>query len=114
MQHNLLSDKALDMVAGRFRILSEPVRLRILQRLQEGEASVGTLVEDLTLNQANVSKHLQLLHQAGVVNRRREGLQVFYRIADQSIFQLCNLVCGSLSDQLESELGAIQREPDTE
>jgi DNA-binding transcriptional ArsR family regulator len=114
VHHNLLSDKALDMVAGRFRILSEPVRLRILQRLQEGEASVGTLVEDLTLNQANVSKHLQLLHQAGVVNRRREGLQVFYRIADQSIFQLCNLVCGSLSDQLESELGAIQREPDTE
>ena len=105
----MLSEKALGMVAGRFRVLSEPVRLQILQVLQRrGESSVGPLVEELDLQQANVSKHLQQLYQAGIVDRRREGLQVFYRIIDPSIFDLCNLVCGSLTEQLESELNAVR------
>lgn len=108
MDHKSLSDKALGMVATRFRLLSEPVRLRILHTLQEREASVGTLVEELGLQQANVSKHLQQLYQAGIVDRRRDGLQVFYRIADDTIFELCDLVCGSLADQLESELDAVR------
>lgn len=108
MNHNPLTGKALEMVAGRFRLLSEPVRLRILQELQADEQSVGALVELLDLQQANVSKHLQLLHQAGVVTRRREGLQVFYRIADPSIFDLCNLVCGSIEQQLEHELDVVR------
>jgi ArsR family transcriptional regulator len=108
MDHKPLTNKALDLVATRFRLLSEPVRLRILQTLQGREQSVGALVDELGLQQANVSKHLQQLHQAGIVARRREGLQVFYRIADPSIFELCDLVCGSLAEQLESELGAVR------
>ena len=108
MDHKSLSDKALGMVASRFRLLSEPVRLRILHALQERESSVGALVERLDLQQANVSKHLQQLHQAGIVSRRRDGLQVIYSIADETIFDLCDLVCGSLADQLESELGAVR------
>lgn len=107
-----MSNKALDLVATRFRLLSEPVRLRILQSLQGQERSVGALVHELGLQQANVSKHLQQLHQAGIVERRREGLQVIYRIADPTIFQLCDLVCGSLAEQLESELGAVRGEQD--
>jgi ArsR family transcriptional regulator len=89
------------------------VRLRILQTLQEDESSVGALVDELGLQQANVSKHLQQLHQAGVVERRRDGLQVFYRIADSSIFDLCDLVCGSLTEQLESELDAVRGDEPT-
>lgn len=112
--HKPLPDKTLELVAARFRVLAEPARLRILQSLQAGELPVGALVEQLDLQQANVSKHLQLLHRAGLVERRREGLQVIYRIADPSIFQLCDLVCGSLEAQLEGALRAARGEDPAE
>lgn len=112
MSSKPLSDKTLELVAGRFRLLSEPTRLRILQSLRDEEASVSELVERVGLQQANVSKHLQHLHRSGLVERRREGLQVYYRIADPSIFALCELVCGSLEEQLEGELRAVRGDDD--
>ena len=99
-----LNENALEMVAERFRILGDPVRLRLLQLLADGERSVSDLVQASGSAQANVSKHLQHLLRAGVVSRRKEGLRVFYRLHDPRVLQLCEVVCGSLGDQLEREL----------
>ncbi len=97
---HVLSDDALALVARRFAILSEPMRLRLLQTLMAGEKHVNALAEATGGTQANISRHLQTLADAGMVSRRKEGLQVFYAIADPTIFQLCDLVCGSIEKQL--------------
>jgi ArsR family transcriptional regulator len=94
-----LSEEALALIARRFSLLAEPMRLRLLHALFEGEKSVNTLAEVTGGTQANVSRHLQTLTDGGLLSRRKEGLQVFYAIADPSIFQLCELVCGSLEKQ---------------
>ena len=102
-----LSEDALELVARRFAVLSEPMRLRLIQALFEGERSVGDLVAATGGTQGNVSRHLQTLTQAHVLARRREGLQVFYSIADPSIFRLCELVCGSLEKSLTRQADAF-------
>jgi len=94
-----LSDAALELVARRFAVLAEPMRLRLVQALFAGELNVNALVEVTGGTQANISRHLQTLTQANVLSRRKEGLQVFYAIADPSIYKLCELVCGSLEKQ---------------
>jgi DNA-binding transcriptional ArsR family regulator len=91
-----LPPKAIEQIARRFGVLSEPMRLRILQALFDGEKNVTELVADTGGTQANVSRHLQMLLQAHLVSRRKHGLQAFYTISDPSIFKLCELVCGSL------------------
>ncbi|WP_404425532.1 ArsR/SmtB family transcription factor [Nibricoccus sp. IMCC34717] len=91
-----LPPKAIEQIARRFGVLSEPMRLRLLQALFDGERNVTELVEATGGTQANVSRHLQTLLHAHIVSRRRQGLQVFYTIADPSIFKLCELVCGSI------------------
>jgi DNA-binding transcriptional ArsR family regulator len=88
-----MTDATLVLVARRFRTLGEPFRLRILQQLQVGEKTVGELVEALDGNQPNISRHLQLLHDAGLVSRRRDGNSILYSIGDPIVFELCNLVC---------------------
>ena len=91
---------ALELVAARFRMLAEPMRLRLLNELRDGEKTVTTLVEVTGAGQANVSKHLSLLADAGMVGRRKEGVNIYYFIVDQSLFELCNLVCGRLQREL--------------
>ncbi|MBS0664089.1 MAG: helix-turn-helix transcriptional regulator [Verrucomicrobia bacterium] len=103
----LMSNDALLQIARRFAVLAEPMRLRLLQSLFEGEMSVNELVEVTGGTQANVSRHLQTLAHAHLVSRRKEGLQVFYTISDPSIFRLCELVCGSLEQQLAQQAGAF-------
>ena len=98
-----LSDEAIAMVAHRFSVLSEPLRLKLIHALFGGERSVNTLVELTGGTQANVSRHLQTLTQAHFLARRKEGLQVFYSIADPTIFKLCELVCGSLEKQFAKQ-----------
>ncbi len=98
-----LSSEALELVANRFKIMSEPVRLRILQCLQEGEKSVTELTETVETSQPNVSKHLKILQTAGLVKRRQKGNTVFYAIADDSIFTLCEVVCDSLETRLKNQ-----------
>ena len=100
-----LTSAQLALVAERFKVLAEPARLQLLQALMPGELSVGQLVETTGLTQANVSKHLQLLLVHNLVARRKEGLFVYYHIADQSVFQLCELVC----NRLEREVRERQR-----
>ena len=96
-----LSREALELVAQRFRALGEATRLELLQALFQGERTVQDLVAATGATQANVSKHLGLLADQGLVARRREGLFVHYRIADDSVLALCELVCGSLARRLE-------------
>ena len=108
MEMARLSPEAIDLVAERFRTLGEPTRLHLLNELRHGERSVGDLVEALGATQANVSKHLQLLHAAGMVSRRREGTTIYYRVSDSSVFRLCELVCGRLEDTLERKRKALR------
>lgn len=91
-----LTPELLVLVAARFKALAEPARLEILNTLRRGELTVGELVEETGLGQANVSKHLQLLHGLGFVNRRKEGLFVYYGLADRTVFQLCDIMCGRI------------------
>lgn len=91
-----LTEDLLEHVAYRFKLLGEPMRLKILSSLREGEQCVQDLVEKTGAGQANISKHLSLLMTNGVVNRRKDGLHVYYYIEDESIFNLCNTVCDSL------------------
>lgn len=101
-----LSPELAELIAQRLRVIGDPVRIRLLDHLREGEASVASLTETLGATQQNVSKHLQVLHQAGIVGRRKEGTSVLYRIVDSSVFELCELVCGGLQRQL-SDLNAL-------
>ena len=96
----------LDLVARRFRTLGEPYRLRILQELEAGEKSVGELVAALDGNQPNISKHLQILFDAGLIGRRREGTSVLYEISDPMVLKLCALVCSSETAKSRRELEA--------
>jgi DNA-binding transcriptional ArsR family regulator len=91
-----MSPDAVNLVALRFRILSEPLRLQILQQLEGGMQNVTDLVNAVGSTQPNVSKHLKILQDGGLVARKQEGNTVFYSIADESVFELCDLVCGSL------------------
>ena len=93
------SGEALEMVAGRFKALSEPTRLKILSNLFQDEKTVNELVALTGLGQPNVSKHLSLLSEAGVVSKRREGLHIYYRIADNSVIELCQDAYDSLARQ---------------
>ena len=102
-----LSEKTLELVAERFRVLGDPLRLRLLQALEPGEKSVAELVAATGASQANVSKHLQLMLRAGVVERRREGLFSFYSVRDARVFQLCDAVCGSLAEHFARELSEL-------
>jgi DNA-binding transcriptional ArsR family regulator len=105
-----LPDPLVDLIAQRFRLIGEPMRIRLLDRLRAQELSVGELAIALGASQQNVSKHLASLHQAGIVGRRKDKNRVVYSIADESIFQLCEIVCGGLQSQLE-ELALILETP---
>ena len=107
MSKEILSDEALAMVASRFRLLSEPTRLKILQTLGRDEMNVTEMVEATGAMQANVSKHLSALLEAGVVSRRKEGLNAIYRVADETIFDLCDTVCARLKTQFENRQNAL-------
>jgi DNA-binding transcriptional ArsR family regulator len=93
-----LSAAHLEQVASQFRQLAEPTRLAILQELKSGPLAVSAIVAALeNTSQANISRHLKQLHQAGLLNRRRDGTQVIYSIDDPMIFDLCRLVCERLN-----------------
>lgn len=104
-----LDDNALELIAMRFRILGERMRLKLLHALDDREMTVAQLVEATGAGQANVSKHLSVLATAGVVSRRKDGLNTYYRVADDTIFGLCEVVCSSLGEQLASHHDAIVR-----
>jgi DNA-binding transcriptional ArsR family regulator len=98
-----VSEEMLQLIASRFKVLAEPMRLRILHAVQPGEQTVTRIIEITGASQANVSKHLAVLTRAEMVGRRKEGLNVFYSITDPVIFELCDLVCNKLRGQLKTK-----------
>jgi len=96
-----LSDEALVQVAAYFQALSEPTRLQILNLLREGERNVGELAQLCGYSAANISRHLSLLTRHGLVRRESRGNSAYYRIADESVYALCDLVCGNISRKME-------------
>jgi DNA-binding transcriptional ArsR family regulator len=99
----------LDDIAEWLKAMADPTRLRILHSLQEGEKCVNDLLAGLSCSQANVSKHLAILRKAGLVDCRRDGSSVFYRIADPAVYQICGTVCDSLQRDLEGKQAELQR-----
>lgn len=95
-----LPDALVEVIARRFRLLGEPMRIKLLDRLREGSATVGELTEASGASQQNVSKHLGTLLDAGLVSRTREGNHARYEIADPILFDLCELVTGGLRRQV--------------
>lgn len=108
MNRQKLTPEALELIAARFRVLGEPMRLRLLIALESGERNVTQLVQATGANQANVSRHLQTLADAGILGRRKEGLNVLYHIADPGIFELCEGVCGSLQKRFGQQARAFR------
>jgi DNA-binding transcriptional ArsR family regulator len=102
MARTRLTPEKIELIAARFRALAEPARLHIMNALRTGEQTVGELVEATGFGTANVSKHLQHLHGAGFVTRRKDGLYVYYGLAGDDVFHLCDLMCGRLEAETES------------
>jgi DNA-binding transcriptional ArsR family regulator len=101
IQHPL-PDELIELIARRFRVLADPTRIKLLDLLRHREASVQELTKTIGSTQQNVSKHLGVLLEAGIVGRRKVGNYAYYSIADEGVFALCEEVCGSLAEQLES------------
>ncbi len=102
-----ISEDILERIAARLKAMGNPFRLRILQALHEGELSVSEIHTRVGGSQANVSKHLNVLRGADLVTSRREGVSVYYRISDASVFSICETVCDSLLHQASSEVAVI-------
>ncbi|HVZ45159.1 MAG TPA: metalloregulator ArsR/SmtB family transcription factor [Ramlibacter sp.] len=96
-----LSPEMLERVAAYFQALAEPTRLQILNLLRDGERNVGELAQLTGYTAANVSRHLSLLMRHGFVARDSRGTAVYYRIADPSVYSLCDVVCGNIAEQSE-------------
>lgn len=104
-----LSPTALTLMADFFKVLSEASRLQIVCCLKSGAKNVTQIIEATGLGQANVSKHLKILAQAGVVTRSQQGINVFYQIANPFVFELCELVCDSLSVQMQHQSEKLEQ-----
>jgi DNA-binding transcriptional ArsR family regulator len=102
-----LSDRARERIAERFRALGEPMRLKILERLFRSPASVGEILASVGGTQANVSKHLGVLHASGAVRRRRDGLKAIYSIADPTLERICSVVCEAVTREARDQADAI-------
>jgi len=98
-----MTPEMLELVAQRFRLLSDPMRLRILHELQQGELSVSQLVERTQASQPNISKHLASLKSLDMVKRRQEGNMAYFSISAPYIFGLCDTVCNSMRSELEEK-----------
>ena len=105
--HPVLSAEALELVAARFRALSDPKRLRILNLLMQGESSVQDLVDAAGFEQPSVSRHLAQLRREGIVQRRAEGNRAIYRIHDGTVVEICAIVCGGLAEHFSEGLDAL-------
>ena len=106
-----LPDDLAELIARRFRAIAEPMRVRLLDLLRDGEAGVGELAGQLGASQQNVSKHLAVLADAGILGRRKEGNHVYYRIVDEGVLGLCEQVCGSVQAQLAALTALVEGHP---
>jgi len=102
MAHHPLPDDLIELIARRFRVLADPTRIKLLDRLREGDSTVQELTVAIGTTQQNVSKHFGVLLNAGIVGRRKDGNYAYYSIVDAGVFALCEDVCGSLAEQVDS------------
>jgi DNA-binding transcriptional ArsR family regulator len=102
-----IPDPLLDEIAARFRLLGEPLRLKLLAALSQGEQSVGALVTVTGANQSNVSKHLAVLSQGGLVSRRKAGTTIYYTLTDPSVLALCDVVCAGVQERYADRMRAL-------
>lgn len=102
MNIDSMTPAVLELLASRFKALSEPVRLQILNALKHGEQTVSNLMATTDVPQANVSRHLKVLHDMGFVRRRREGPFVYYTLVNERAFQLCDIMCGQLEMEYQT------------
>ena len=98
----------VELIAQRFRVIGEPMRIRLLDALRDGPLTINELTEALGASQQNVSKHVAVLALAGIVSREKDGTRVRCSIADESIFEMCEIVCGGLREQA-GELAQLLR-----
>lgn len=105
-----LPDELVELIAQRFRLLGEPTRIKLLDALREGPATVTEMQATTGASQQNVSKHLAMLMDAGMVRRVKEGNRAWFSIADESLFDLCEQVCGSLRRQIAGLEALLQFE----
>jgi DNA-binding transcriptional ArsR family regulator len=103
-----MNSDLMDLVAQHFRALSEPARLQILDALRDGERTVGELIEITGLGQANASKHLQILQTLGFTTRRKEGLHVYYGLADEGVLRLCEIMCDRLAAEARARSALLE------
>ncbi len=103
-----LDDQLIDLIARHFRVLGEPMRLRLLDELREGDATVQELQQATGASQQNISKHLGVLLAAGLVNRSKDGNFSRYALADKSVFGLCEQVCGRLLSDLNEKQAVLR------
>jgi DNA-binding transcriptional ArsR family regulator len=103
----IASDELLNRIAEVLKAMADPTRLKILHCIHNGELCVSDILEVVGGSQANVSKHLSVLKRAGLVDCRRSGLNVYYRIVDEGVFAICRNVCDSLEIRLDREHQAI-------
>ena len=108
MSSKRLAPETIDAVADRFKVLAEAARLSVLNELRSGPRNVSELMAETGLSQANLSKHLQVLHTHGFVSRRRQGLFVIYQLADRSVFELCDIMCGQLKRQAGEQMTRLR------
>ena len=104
-----LPDEVIELIARRFRLLGDPTRIKLLNGLRDGEAGVQELCELVGSTQQNVSKHLAVLADAGIVARRREGNVIRYRVIDDGVYDLCEAVCGSMERQADRLRTSLSR-----
>jgi len=101
-----IPDDLVELIVYRLRAIGEPMRIKLLDHLREGEACVNDLVDATGASQQNISKHLHVLLDSGIIGKRKDGNRTYYRIVDRGVFSLCDQVCGSLRRQL-NELDAL-------
>ena len=106
-----IPDDLVELIARRFRAIGEPQRIRLLDCLRGGEATVNELAERTGASQQNVSKHLTLLADVGILGRRKDGNRVYYRIVDDGVLGLCEQVCGSIESQLRTLAALVDGPP---
>lgn len=97
----LESDAVFELAAEVFRVMSAPMRLKIISALCHGEKNVGELLAEIPTTQPNMSQHLNTLYKAGVLGRRREGVQIYYRIINERVVTLCRAVCTQIAIETE-------------
>ncbi len=99
-----MPDEMIVSIAYRFKILSEPMRLKILRAICNGEKTVQEIVDEAEASQANISKHLSMMYESGLVDRRKDGLKCYYRLADDSVFKVCGLISNSIENNMKHRL----------